>query len=105
MFLEATNASLADLQSFHELEKERGRVAPHAVLHAPKIGGKAGYAYLLRWRAKFGISYRTVFLRFKCNRQVLVHRLRIFWSSVIQVRILHMLLVEMGLEMQDGACH
>ena len=102
LLLDAATAIAADLLSIHEEEKEKGRVPVHAILRLPKLEGQAGYGYLRRWRSKYGISYRTVSLRYKCNRSVLKRRMRVFWSNVLCVRILHHLLVQRGAEPRDG---
>ena len=102
LLMEMAHSIAADLQSLHLQEKERGRVPLDAILRTPKLEGGAGYSYLRRWRSKFGITYRTVSLRFKCARSVLTHRLKAFWSNVLRVRILHTLLVRRDLERDGG---
>ena len=41
LILEAANVILADLKSFHEQEKEYGRVSPHEQLLAPRPRGQS----------------------------------------------------------------
>ena len=102
ILLHAATAIAADLLAIHEEEKDKGQVPVHSMLRLPKLEGQAGYGYLRRWRSKYGISYRTVSLRFKCNRSVLKRRIRVFWSNVLCVRILHHLLVQRGAEPRDS---
>ena len=42
-----------------------------------------------RWRRAYGVTFRTVNLRYKISHSKRVHRLRIFWSNVLRVRLLH----------------
>ena len=102
LLLETATAIAADLLAIHAEEKEAGRVPVHARLRLPKLEDKAGYGYLRRWRSKYGITYRTVSLRYKCRRSVLQGRLRVFWSDVLRVRILHHLLVQRGAEPREA---
>ena len=42
-----------------------------------------------RWRKAHGVTFRTVNLRYKLSQSKRLHRLRIFWSNVLRMRLLH----------------
>ena len=42
-----------------------------------------------RWRRAYGVTYRTVNLRYKLSRSKRMLRLRVFWSNILRVRLLH----------------
>ena len=69
-----------ELKTWHSLEKEAGRIAPHATLDLPSLN----HQWLLRWRKAYSLSWRTCNLRFKCPRATLLLRLKIFWSNVLR---------------------
>ena len=50
---------------------------------------KLTYESLLRWRMAFGLSWRTVTLRFKCSRAKILQRIDNFWQNVLRIRWLH----------------
>jgi hypothetical protein len=77
-----------DLQVLHQQEIENGLVAPHTRLALPNLN----YGWLRKWRRIYGVSARMANLHFKASRNVLKHRLRVFWCNVIAVRALHALL-------------
>ena len=98
LLLDAAQTFAEDFRRLHEEAIAQGRVPVHTWLELPALCGSAGYQYLQRWRAKYGITYRTVSLRYKCARSVLLERLLVFWSNVLRVRILHKRLVDLGAE-------
>ena len=98
LLLDAAQTFAEDLRRLHEEAIAHGRVPVHTWLELPALCGNAGYQYLQRWRSKYGITYRTVSLRYKCARSVLLERLLVFWSNVLRVRILHQRLFERGAE-------
>ena len=77
-----------DLQGLHQQEIENGSVAPHTRLALPNLN----YGWLRKWRRIYGVSARMANLHFKASRNVIKHRLRVFWCNVIAVRALHALL-------------
>ena len=42
-----------------------------------------------RWRRAYGVTFRTVNLRYKISHSKRILRLRVFWSNVLRVRLLH----------------
>ena len=42
-----------------------------------------------RWRKAYGVTFRTVNIRYKLSQSKRLHRLRIFWSNVLRMRLLH----------------
>ena len=44
---------------------------------------------LWRWCQAYGVTYRTVNLRYKISHSKRILRLRVFWSNVLRVRLLH----------------
>jgi len=53
--------------------------------------------WLAGWRRQFGITWRTINLRYKCSWKSLVHRLDLFWTNVFIIRWLHAFLFPEGL--------
>ena len=45
--------------------------------------------WVQRWRQAYGVTYRTVNLRYKLSRSKRMLRLRVFWSNILRVRLLH----------------
>ena len=45
--------------------------------------------WVQRWRKAYGVTFRTVNLRYKISQSKRLHRLRVFWSNVLRVRLLH----------------
>ena len=45
--------------------------------------------WVQRWRQAYGVTYRTVNLRYKLSRSKRDARLKVFWSNVLRVRLLH----------------
>ena len=45
--------------------------------------------WVQRWRRAYGVTYRTVNLRYKLSRSKRMLRLRVFWSNILRVRLLH----------------
>ena len=85
LILRMAHTMANDLKTWHRLEKEDGRIPPHATLELPVLC----HQWLARWRKCYSLSWRTCNLRYKCPRATLVRRLRIFWSNVMRVRWLH----------------
>ena len=42
--------------------------------------------YVHRWRTRYGVTYRTVNLRYKIPRKTFLSRLQVFWSNCIIIR-------------------
>ena len=53
--------------------------------HLPSIN----HVWVQRWRRAYGVTYRTVNLRYKLSRSKRMLRLRVFWSNILRVRLLH----------------
>ena len=64
---------------------ENGEVGAHEAFECPRLD----HGWLMRWRKLHNISWRTPNLRFKCSRELIMHRLRIFWMNILRVRFLH----------------
>ena len=76
-----------ELELYYEEEIRCGRIDATAKPLMPRLEDAAGLSWLSRWRREYGITFRTVNLRFKCSRRVLVARLAIF----LEKRALHSL--------------
>ena len=71
----------AELRRLHQARIHKGEI-PADPFRAPKLD----YAWLLRWRAAYHVSWRTVNLRFKCPMAVLLQRVHQFWCNVLRLR-------------------
>jgi len=45
--------------------------------------------WVQRWRRAYGVTFRTVNLRYKISNSKRMLRLRVFWSNVLRLRLLH----------------
>ena len=88
ILLDVARALSQDMRQWHAQQQEAGEIAPHVKLDLPVLD----HSWLRRWRRMHHISWRTVNLRFKCSRAVLKSRLHIFWTNILRVRFLHLLL-------------
>ena len=75
----------SDLQQEHKRLIECGCADPVNLLKLPKIDAN----YVSRWRRAFGVTWRTVNLRYKISHAKRKHRLCIFWSNVMRLRLFH----------------
>ncbi|MCP4242166.1 MAG: hypothetical protein GY772_16545 [bacterium] len=90
MLLQQAQVIVDDLKRFHELRVENGEIPPNAQglgakLDVPVINS----SWLRSWRRLYGVSWRSVNLRFKCPRHVLEERLIVFWENCLRIRFLH----------------
>ena len=74
-----------DLRQQYAQRMREGTVDTSA---APKLP-KFNYVWMLRWRQKYGVTWRTVDLFYKCSLLKLKTRLRVFWCNVFRIRWLH----------------
>ena len=66
-----------DLAEFYKQEVAGGRIQEGATPRLPQLNAN----WLRRWRIEYGLSWRTVNLRFKCSWGVMKRRLRrLFWG-------------------------
>ena len=86
------------LSQGHQQDKEDGLIPPSSQLRLPKLN----YDWLRRWRRLHHVTWRTVNLRFKCSRSVLMARILVFWKNVLRVRFLHALLESDGELVMEG---
>ena len=63
----------------------RGEADPSAELRLPKISRD----WVGRFRQRYGITHRTVNIRYKMPRATFLARLKVFWSNIIIVRALY----------------
>eukprot|EP00969_Alexandrium_andersonii_P073595 3245626-Alexandrium_andersonii.AAC.1 len=63
---------------------EAGEIDPNTAFRGPT----RTHSWLQRWRARYGVSWRTVDLRMKRGKEKLLRRLRAFWQNVFAVRLL-----------------
>ena len=75
----------ADIRELHRIRAENGEVDPSSEPKLPKIDEY----WVYRWRYKHSVTFRTVNLRYKISRKMLLSRLRVFWGNCIRVRALH----------------
>jgi len=54
----------------------------------PKVGD---YNVVKRFRSLYGVTYRTVNLRYKISHAKRKHRLKVFWCNSTRARTLHKL--------------
>ena len=59
---------------------DSGDVDPHSVLETPVLDN----SWLKRWRRFYHVAYRTVNLRLKCSREMLLRRLLALWSNALR---------------------
>ena len=74
-----------DLRQQHEERVLAGTVDTAAAPRLPKFN----FVWLKRWRQKYGVTWRTVDLFYKCSLLKLKTRLRVFWCNVFRIRWLH----------------
>ena len=63
----------------------KGHADSSQPLDLPVIGRE----FVRRWRRLYGVSYRTVNLRYKLSATKRCFRMRVFWSNILRVRLLH----------------
>ena len=85
LILDQANVILQDAIRHLELQVENGTLPPETKWRIPKINA----GWLRGWRQECGVTWRTVNLRFKCTRKVLLERLIIFWENILHIRELH----------------
>jgi hypothetical protein len=90
--LAAAEALKADLLEFHHHMVDAGRADPCQLPRFPALDAR----WLSRWRKKYGVSFRTVNLRYKISSAKRDARLRICWCNVIRLRVLHQCLFGPG---------
>ena len=65
------------------------RAQGHADASCPPKLPQIDVNWVSRWRRAIGVTYRAVNLRYKISHSKRLHRLRVFWSNVLRVRLLH----------------
>ena len=79
----------ARLQEVEEEQVRDGTLDRASMQKMPKLEGTGAQTWLRRWRATYGVTWRTVNLRFKCSHETLCRRLLVFWHNILVVRWLH----------------
>ena len=75
----------ADLVDDWQVRKAQGHADGASCLELPDISVN----WVSRWRRFYGVSYRTVNLRYKISQTKRLARLKVFWSNIMRVRLLH----------------
>ena len=75
-------------QDLKELWQRRVEAGDADVAAPPKLP-QLSHMFVVRWRRAYGISWRTVNLRYKLSAAKRKHRLRVFWCNVLRMRFLH----------------
>ena len=83
--------SIADMHKAEIMEKwrldcEAGRADVGTPPQLPKTTVESGWP--ARWRYRYGVTIRTVNLRYKISYEKLMGRLQVFWTNCIKVRAL-----------------
>ena len=86
--MEMGNDCKEGLRKFYAQEVRAGRLLPSDLPSLPTISRK----WVDKWRRYYGVSWRTINVRYKISRKKLLSRLRTFWCNVIRVRYLCQLL-------------
>ena len=79
------NVLCHDMRELWQKRVEVGDADPAVPPALPKLNR----VFVMRWRKAYGISWRTVNLRYKISAKKRKHRIRIFWCNVLRLRILH----------------
>ena len=85
LLLAQAEAIRRDLIELHYLKVEQGRADSATPPRLPQLDK----VWVRRWRASFGISFRTVNLRYKVSAAKRDSRLRINWCNTLRLRVLH----------------
>ena len=85
LLLAQAEAIKSDLMELHHLKVDQGRADAAMPPHLPSLNRM----WLQRWREKYGISHRTVNLRYKISTAKRESRLHICWSNALRLRVLH----------------
>ena len=85
MLLAQAEQCWADLLELHNLKVRRGTADANA---RPKLT-KLDRVWVQRWRKKYGVTWRTVNLRYKVSAAKRKSRLRILWANTIRLRVCH----------------
>ena len=83
--IDAANVVSGDLWEDWLVRKAQG----HADSCKPPKLPAINPVWVQRWRSAYGVTYRTVNLRYKISHTKRMLRLRVFWSNVMRVRLLH----------------
>ena len=84
---EATLYSNAAINAWR-LDCDKGLASPDK---PPRLSS-INWGYVARWRARYGVTHRTVNLRYKIPRKTFLSRLQVFWSNCIMIRKLYELM-------------
>ena len=68
----------------YQVRAERRELDPGQVPRLPALDA----SWLRRWRRRFGVSYRSVNLRYKISKAKRAARIRVFWSNCMGLCIL-----------------
>ena len=74
-----------DMRELWQRRVEAGEADPAAPPKLPQLD----YVFVLRWRRAYGVTWRTVNLRYKLSAAKRKARLRVFWCNVLRLRFLH----------------
>ena len=72
------------IEQFNQ-KKENGEVDANATIDLPVVDA----GFVQRWRRAYGVTYRTVNLRYKVSDAKRRDRLRVFWCNIIRIRAFH----------------
>ena len=78
----------ADAMECWRKQVECGETCPQQEPKFPKID----HGFVFRWRRAYGVSWRTVNLRYKVSHAKRKHRIRVFWCNCLRIRMLHEIL-------------
>ena len=85
LLIDQANVVSADLYDDWLVRSAQG----HADANSPPQLPVLNPVWVQRWRRAYGVTFRTVNLRYKISASKRMLRLRIFWSNVLRVRLLH----------------
>lgn len=91
--LAAAQVIAADIREMFQAKVDLGEAEAGDAPRLPKLTEN----FVRRWRAKYGVTYRTVNLRYKISAAKRKARLGVFWSNCLRVRLFHEALFGPGL--------
>ena len=85
LLLAQANLYRGDLMQHYHTMCEVGRADPRKPPQLPQINEN----YIHRWRKAYGVTWRTVNLRYKVSHKKRLFRLGVFWRNVLRIRFYH----------------
>ena len=84
MILSQVEVIKADMRNFYHMQLEKGLQT-----EMPKLPATGDTHIVANFRSWYGVTWRTVNLRYKISHAKRMSRLVVFWSNIIKTRTLH----------------